>query len=107
MLFPNPILACLTAGSQYPVTFSRHCGIRLSLANGGDTPAVVALTLFAIIRGEETAIVNIIDKPEALRTAAAADLERFRLRRFVERLGVPVFVTPKAKGLLAEDHSLF
>jgi acetolactate synthase I/II/III large subunit len=28
-------------------------------------------------------------------------------RRFVERLGVPVFVTPKAKGLLPEDHPLF
>ncbi|MEZ5288126.1 MAG: thiamine pyrophosphate-binding protein [Vicinamibacterales bacterium] len=29
------------------------------------------------------------------------------VRRFVERLGAPVFVTPKAKGLLAEDHALF
>jgi acetolactate synthase-1/2/3 large subunit len=26
---------------------------------------------------------------------------------FVERLGVPVFVTPKAKGMLSEDHPLF
>jgi acetolactate synthase-1/2/3 large subunit len=26
---------------------------------------------------------------------------------FVERLGAPVFVTPKAKGMLPEDHSLF
>src|SRR5438093_1117175 len=26
------------------------------------------------------------------------------VRRFVEALGVPVFVTPKAKGLLPEDH---
>ena len=29
------------------------------------------------------------------------------VRRFVEHLGVPVFVTPKAKGLLPADHPLF
>lgn len=29
------------------------------------------------------------------------------VRAFVERLGVPVFVTPKAKGMLPEDHPLF
>jgi acetolactate synthase-1/2/3 large subunit len=29
------------------------------------------------------------------------------VRAFVERLGAPVFVTPKAKGMLPEDHSLF
>jgi acetolactate synthase-1/2/3 large subunit len=29
------------------------------------------------------------------------------VRRFVEALGVPAFVTPKAKGLLPEDHPLF
>lgn len=29
------------------------------------------------------------------------------VRRFVDALGAPVFVTPKAKGLLPEDHSLF
>lgn len=29
------------------------------------------------------------------------------VRRFVERLGAPVFVTPKAKGMLPEDHALF
>ncbi len=29
------------------------------------------------------------------------------VRAFVERLGVPVFVTPKAKGMLSEDHALF
>lgn len=28
-------------------------------------------------------------------------------RAFVEQLGVPVFVTPKAKGVLPEDHALF
>jgi acetolactate synthase-1/2/3 large subunit len=28
-------------------------------------------------------------------------------RAFVDRLGVPAFVTPKAKGLLPEDHPLF
>ncbi len=28
-------------------------------------------------------------------------------RAFAERLGVPVFVTPKGKGLFAEDHRLF
>jgi acetolactate synthase I/II/III large subunit len=28
-------------------------------------------------------------------------------REFAERLGVPVFVTPKAKGLFPEDHPLF
>jgi acetolactate synthase-1/2/3 large subunit len=35
------------------------------------------------------------------RTQAAA------VRAFVEKLGAPVFVTPKAKGLLPEDHPLF
>ncbi len=29
------------------------------------------------------------------------------VRRFVERLGAPVFVTPKAKGIFPEDHALF
>jgi acetolactate synthase-1/2/3 large subunit len=29
------------------------------------------------------------------------------VREFVDRLGVPVFVTPKAKGMLPEDHPLF
>jgi acetolactate synthase I/II/III large subunit len=29
------------------------------------------------------------------------------LRRFVESAGVPVFVTPKAKGMFPEDHPLF
>ena len=29
------------------------------------------------------------------------------LRRFVESAGVPVFVTPKAKGIFPEDHPLF
>jgi len=35
------------------------------------------------------------------RTAAAP------VRRFIEALGAPVFVTPKAKGLVPEDHALF
>jgi acetolactate synthase-1/2/3 large subunit len=29
------------------------------------------------------------------------------VRRFVEAVGVPVFVTPKAKGMFPEDHPLF
>ncbi|HUG52519.1 MAG TPA: thiamine pyrophosphate-binding protein [Vicinamibacteria bacterium] len=29
------------------------------------------------------------------------------VRAFVERMAVPTFVTPKAKGMLAEDHPLF
>ena len=29
------------------------------------------------------------------------------VREFVDRLGVPVFVTPKAKGMMPEDHPLF
>ena len=29
------------------------------------------------------------------------------VRRFVEHLGAPVFVTPKAKGMLSEDHQQF
>ncbi len=39
------------------------------------------------------------------------DLDPFETRgsvqHFVERLGAPVFVTPKAKGILPEDHVLF
>ena len=29
------------------------------------------------------------------------------VRAFVEHLGAPVFVAPKAKGVLPEDHPLF
>jgi acetolactate synthase-1/2/3 large subunit len=29
------------------------------------------------------------------------------VRAFVERLGLPTFVTPKAKGIISEDHTLF
>ncbi|HSL20976.1 MAG TPA: thiamine pyrophosphate-binding protein [Vicinamibacterales bacterium] len=39
------------------------------------------------------------------------DLDPFEdgpgIREFVEAFGAPVFVTPKAKGLLSEDHPLF
>jgi acetolactate synthase-1/2/3 large subunit len=39
------------------------------------------------------------------------DLDPYRdcsnVQRFVEKLGAPVFVTPKAKGILPEDHALF
>ncbi len=39
------------------------------------------------------------------------DLDPYRdrgtVQRFVEELGAPVFVTPKAKGILPEDHALF
>jgi acetolactate synthase-1/2/3 large subunit len=39
------------------------------------------------------------------------DLDPYRdvsaVRAFVDRLGAPVFVTPKAKGALPEDHPLF
>ena len=33
--------------------------------------------------------------------------ETAAVRAFVERLGVPTFVTPKAKGIVSEDHALF
>jgi acetolactate synthase-1/2/3 large subunit len=33
--------------------------------------------------------------------------DRAAVRAFVERLGVPVFAAPKAKGILPEDHPLF
>ncbi|UCC49257.1 MAG: thiamine pyrophosphate-binding protein, partial [Gemmatimonadota bacterium] len=33
--------------------------------------------------------------------------DRGSVQRFVAKLGAPVFVTPKAKGILAEDHALF
>lgn len=33
--------------------------------------------------------------------------DRDSVQRFVERLGAPVFVTPKAKGILREDHPTF
>ena len=39
------------------------------------------------------------------------DLDPYRdvsaVRAFIDRLGAPVFVTPKAKGLVPEDHPLF
>ncbi|KPK78520.1 MAG: hypothetical protein AMS25_14970 [Gemmatimonas sp. SM23_52] len=33
--------------------------------------------------------------------------DRGSVQRFVTKLGAPVFVTPKAKGILPEDHALF
>jgi acetolactate synthase I/II/III large subunit len=33
--------------------------------------------------------------------------ETTAVRAFVDRMGLPVFVTPKAKGIVAEDHALF
>jgi acetolactate synthase I/II/III large subunit len=33
--------------------------------------------------------------------------ETAAVRAFVDRLGLPTFVTPKAKGIIAEDHPLF
>jgi acetolactate synthase-1/2/3 large subunit len=33
--------------------------------------------------------------------------DRGSVQRFVAKLGAPVFVTPKAKGILPEDHALF
>jgi acetolactate synthase-1/2/3 large subunit len=33
--------------------------------------------------------------------------DRSDVQRFVGKLGAPVFVTPKAKGILPEDHALF
>jgi acetolactate synthase-1/2/3 large subunit len=34
-------------------------------------------------------------------------LETAAVRAFVDRMGVPTFVTPKAKGIVSEDHPLF
>lgn len=33
--------------------------------------------------------------------------ETAAVRAFVERMGLPTFVTPKAKGIISEDHALF
>ena len=33
--------------------------------------------------------------------------ETAAVRAFVERMGVPTFVTPKAKGIIQEDHASF
>jgi acetolactate synthase-1/2/3 large subunit len=33
--------------------------------------------------------------------------ETAAVRAFVERMGLPAFVTPKAKGIVSEDHALF
>jgi acetolactate synthase-1/2/3 large subunit len=38
---------------------------------------------------------------------ANPDADPPAIRRFVDALGAPVFVTPKAKGILPEDHPLF
>jgi acetolactate synthase-1/2/3 large subunit len=86
-------------------------------------PSDIART--AEVEGDEGSLAPAVPPPpaEALREVAAAirdsrrpvvilglDLDPYTdaapVAAFVERLGVPVFVTPKAKGMLAEDHSL-
>src|SRR5207244_4304402 len=49
--------------------------------------------------------------PKDIGTLDGVDLDPYvdppAVRRFVEALGAPVFVTPKAKGMLPEDHPQF
>jgi acetolactate synthase-1/2/3 large subunit len=56
--------------------------------------------LVRIIRSAQRPIVVLGLDLDPLTTAGA-------VKRFVEKLGVPAFVTPKAKGMLPEDHPLF
>jgi acetolactate synthase I/II/III large subunit len=59
-------------------------------------PAAVARMAAEIKRARRPVVILGLDLDPATTPAA--------VQRFVEALGVPVFVTPKAKGILPEDH---
>jgi len=76
-----------------------------------EDPAAVDLTPPPLQPPDPEAVRRIADVIKAARRPIAIlglDLDPATsppvVRRFVEKLGVPVFVTPKAKGILAEDH---
>jgi acetolactate synthase-1/2/3 large subunit len=76
-----------------------------------EDPASVDLTPPPLPSPDPRAVRRIVDAIKAARRPIAIlglDLDPATappaVRRFVETLGVPVFVTPKAKGILPEDH---
>ena len=74
----------------------REIGVSEPLEAGDDEVASVAAEIAAARR--PVVILGLDLDPIA---------DRDPVRKFVEALEVPVFVTPKAKGLLPEDHPLF
>jgi len=82
-------------------------GLAGGLAGGGWHPPALPAPAPADVARVGAAI-RAVRRPAVLvgldldpRTSAAP------VRRFIEALGAPVFVTPKAKGLVPEDHALF
>ena len=70
-----------------------------SSASSATPPAGLAALATAIHRARRpVAIIGLDVDPIA---------DAVPVRRFIDRLGVPTFVTPKAKGLVDEDHPLF
>jgi len=79
-----------------------------------EDPRAVSLTPPAVPPPDPAAISRLITELKHARRPIAIlglDLDPYTtpeaVRILVERLGVPVFVTPKAKGILSEDHPLY
>jgi len=79
-----------------------------------EDPAMVALTPDPPPAARADAIARMADAIAAARRPAVLlglDLNPYvdppAVRRFIETLGAPVFVTPKAKGIFPEDHPQF
>jgi acetolactate synthase I/II/III large subunit len=75
-----------------------------------EDPASVDLSPPALPQPKSESIREMVDAIKACRRPIAIlglDLDpaiAHAVRRFIERLGAPAFVTPKAKGILPEDH---
>jgi acetolactate synthase-1/2/3 large subunit len=77
----------------------RQPGLTPSKISGVRPPAVIDAVADAIARARRPILILGLDLDPRVDVGP--------VREFVDALGVPVFVTPKAKGLLPEDHPLF
>jgi acetolactate synthase-1/2/3 large subunit len=79
--------------------------------DAGEPIAIAPPHLGPADRGAVTRIAKVLAEAERPVVVLGLDLDPDAhasvVREFVDWLGVPVFVTPKAKGLLPEDHPLF
>lgn len=70
----------------------RKADLKVRTTGGGEIAEAIA-------RARRPAVIVGLDVDPVADTAA--------VRAFVDHLGAPVFVTPKAKGIVSEDHPLF
>jgi len=90
---PRPI--DLAPAAAPPDTGSYDAARRPDAGSAGDVTAVAD----AIAAARRPVVIVGLDVNPSTETAA--------VRAVVQALGVPVFVTPKAKGLVSEDHPLY